>query len=97
VQALYNDCNIPQQNRLTTAQGYCTMARYKPYSYAQGKFIPVHFAKQILPDTFEYSLNHIIDHELDLSLFNVRFGNDQTGATAYRTVIIGILQQALFN
>lgn len=59
------------------------MARYKPYSYAQGKFIPVHFAKQILPGTFEYSLNHLIDHELDLSLFDARFGNDQTGATAY--------------
>jgi len=59
------------------------MARYKPYSYAQGKFIPVHFAKQILPGTFEYSLNHLIDHELDLSLFDARFGNDETGATAY--------------
>ncbi len=59
------------------------MARYKPYSYAQGKFIPVHFAKQILPGTFEYSLNHLIDHVLDLSLFDARFGNDQTGATAY--------------
>lgn len=59
------------------------MARYKPYSYAQGKFIPVHFAKQILPGTFEYTLNHLIDHELDLSLFDARFRNDQTGAKAY--------------
>ena len=30
------------------------MARYKPYSYAQGKFIAIHFAKQIRPGTFEY-------------------------------------------
>jgi transposase len=59
------------------------MARYKPYSYAQGKFIPVHFASQILPGTFEYTLNHLIDHELDLSLFDERFRNDETGATAY--------------
>ena len=59
------------------------MARYKPYSYAQGKFIPIHFANQILPGTFEYSLNHLIDHELDLSLFDSRFRNDQTGARAY--------------
>lgn len=59
------------------------MARYKPYSYAQGKFIPVHFEKQILPGTFEHSLSHLIDHELDLSLFDSRFSNDQTGATAY--------------
>ena len=59
------------------------MARYKPYSYAQGKLIPIHFSRQILPGTFEYTLNHLIDHELDLSLFDDRFRNDDTGATAY--------------
>ena len=59
------------------------MARYKPYSYAQGKFIAIHFANQILPGTFEYTLNHLIDHELDLSVFDTRFRNDETGATAY--------------
>ena len=59
------------------------MARYKSYSYAQGKFIPVHFEKQILPGTFEYSLNHLIDHELDLSIFDERYRNEETGATAY--------------
>lgn len=59
------------------------MARYKPYSYAQGKLIPIHFASQILPGTFEFTLNHLIDHELDLSLFDQRFRNDETGATAY--------------
>ncbi len=59
------------------------MARYKPYSYAQGKFIPVYFEKQILPGTFEYSLNHLIDHELDLTIFDERYKNEETGATAY--------------
>ena len=44
------------------------MARYKPYSYGQGKFIPIYFGKQILSGTFEYSLNHLIDYELDLSI-----------------------------
>ena len=29
------------------------MARYKDYSYEQGKFIPISFDKQILPGTFE--------------------------------------------
>lgn len=59
------------------------MARYKAYSYAQGKFIPVHFEKQIIPGTFEYSLNHIFDHELDLSIFDERYKNEETGASAY--------------
>lgn len=59
------------------------MARYKPYSYAQGKFIPVHFEKQILPGTFEYTLNHLIDNELDIAIFDARYRNDDTGASAY--------------
>ena len=64
------------------------MARYKPYSYAQGKLIPVYFEKQILPGTFEYSLNHIIDNELDLSIFDERYRNEETGATAYDPKIL---------
>ena len=59
------------------------MAKYKPYSYAQGAFIPVHFDHQIQPGTFEYTLSHLIDSELDLSIFDSRFNNDETGAPAY--------------
>ncbi len=59
------------------------MAKYKPYSYAQGQFIPVYFNKQIQKGTFEYTLNYLIDHELDLGIFDKRFRNDETGAPAY--------------
>lgn len=59
------------------------MAKYKPYSYAQGQFIPVMFSKQIQPGTFEFTLNHLIDNELDLSYFDSRFKNDKTGAPAF--------------
>jgi transposase len=59
------------------------MAKYKPYSYAQGQFIPVFFDKQIQQGTFEYTLNYLIDSELDLSIFDGRFRNDETGAPAY--------------
>ena len=51
------------------------MAKYKPYSYAQGQFIPVFFNKQIQEGTFEYSLSYLIDNELDLSIFDNRFRN----------------------
>jgi hypothetical protein len=43
------------------------MARYKDYSYDQGQFIPIFFDKQILAGTFEHTLNHLIDEEMDLS------------------------------
>ena len=64
------------------------MARYKPYCYAQGKFISVHFEKQIIPGTFEYTLNHLVDHELDLSIFDERYRNEETGSTAYDPKIL---------
>jgi len=64
------------------------MARYKQYDYSQGKFIPVHFDKQILPWTFEYTLNYLIDNEIDLSFFDLRYQNDETGAPAYDPAIL---------
>ena len=64
------------------------MAKYKPYSYKQGKFIPVDFESQILPGTFEHTLHHLIDNELDLSIFDERFRNDETGAPAYDPRIV---------
>jgi len=64
------------------------MARYKEYDYSQGKFIPIHFDKQILPGTFEYSLHYLIDNEIDLSIFDARYRNDETGAPAYDPAIL---------
>jgi transposase len=59
------------------------MAKYKPYCYGQGQLVAIMFSKQIQPGTFEFTLNHLIDHELDLSGFDQRFKNDETGAPAF--------------
>jgi len=64
------------------------MARYREYDYSQGKFIPIHFDKQILPGTFEYSLNYLIDNEIDLTLFDSRYISDEMGAPAYDPAIL---------
>ena len=45
--------------------------------------LPVFFEEQIIPGTFEYTLYHLIENELDLTIFNDRFHNDQAGAPAY--------------
>jgi transposase len=58
------------------------MARYKHIDTSP-RFIAVDLERQLLPGSFEYALNHLIDHELDLSGFDARYNNDQTGATAY--------------
>jgi len=58
------------------------MARYK-YIDTNPRFLAVDLARQLLPGTFEHALNHLLDHAVDLSSFDARFRNDETGATAY--------------
>jgi transposase len=58
------------------------MARFKFHSYEQTTLVPVSFDRQILPETFEYTLSEVID-SLDMSLFESRYRNDETGAPAY--------------
>ena len=47
------------------------------------KFIPVVWSDQIHRGTFEFTLDHLIDHELDLSGLDKKFKNDKVGASAY--------------
>jgi transposase len=49
--------------------------------------LPVDLKSQLQPGTFEFALNEIVD-ELDLSIFDHRFHNDETGAPAYDPAIL---------
>lgn len=62
-------------------------ARFKHYSYAQTKMIPINFSRQIQPGTFEFALNRVVD-EMDLAIFDHKFHNDQTGAPAYDPAVL---------
>lgn len=64
------------------------MARYKDYNYDQSKLIRISFSRQILPGSFEYTLSHLIDHEIDLTPFDAKYRNDETGAPAYDPAIL---------
>jgi transposase len=64
------------------------MARYKPYDYRQTKMLPVSYERQILPGTFEHTLSELIDHQIDLKVFEARYHNDATGAPAYDPAIL---------
>jgi transposase len=63
------------------------MARYK-YIDTQPKLIPVDLAAQLLPGSFEHALNHLLDRAVDLSHFDARFRNDETGAPAYPPALL---------
>jgi transposase len=58
------------------------MARYKHIDTSP-RFLAVDLEAQLLPGTLEHALNHLLDHEIDLSGFDARFNNDDTGASAY--------------
>ena len=59
------------------------MARYKHYDLNQTKMIPLSYADQIVEGSFEYALNEIVEEHLDLSVFEHRYRNDETGRSVY--------------
>ena len=58
------------------------MARYKPYDYNQMMMIPLSLEQQLVPGTLEYAIHHVIEERLDLSMFDERYRNDETGRSA---------------
>ena len=63
------------------------MARYKNLDRSQGRFLTVNLQEQLLPNTFEFALDYIIDR-LDLGSFDAAFHHDQAGAPAVMLKII---------
>ena len=64
------------------------MARYKSYNIHQDKLLPINFSKQIVSGTFEHTLSFLIDEHLDMSLFDKRYKNDDTGCPAYDPALL---------
>jgi len=64
------------------------MAHYKETEKGQGLFLTVNLSEQILPGTFEHTLNRLIDEKLDLSVFDGKYNNEETGAAAIKPEIM---------
>jgi transposase len=45
-------------------------------------------SEQLVPGTFEHTLNKLIDKKLDLSIFDNKYNNDETGAAAIQPGIL---------
>ncbi|MEX2181916.1 MAG: IS1182 family transposase [Gemmatimonadaceae bacterium] len=69
------------------------MARYKHID-TNPRFLPVDLAAQLLPGTLEHALHHLLGGAIDLSHFDARYRNDETGAPAYPPAML--LQVVLF-
>jgi transposase len=58
------------------------MPRYKPQE-RHSLLLPVVLSEQIVPGSFAFALDYLVDHELDFSGMDAKFKNDEVGASAY--------------
>ena len=63
------------------------MARFKFTDNSQGLFIPVNLNEQIIPGTFEWTVDYLFD-KIDMSIFEQNYKNDEKGAAAYSPHIL---------
>ena len=59
------------------------MAKFKKYDYSQKVFIPVSLEDQLMPGTLEFVIHILVENRIDMSVFDQRYTNDQTGRYAY--------------
>lgn len=64
------------------------MAKFKPYNYNQTIMIPVCLTEQLMPGTLEHAIHHVVESRIDMSIFNARYQNDDTGAPAFDPKIL---------
>ena len=63
------------------------MARFKDTEKHQGMFLTVNLYEQLLPGTFEWTADYLIN-EADMSLFEQKYNNDTKGAAAYSPKVL---------
>lgn len=64
------------------------MPNFKKYSYDQTAMVVVNFKDQLRPNTFEFTLHHLIEDHINLSAFHEKYRNDGGGRTAYDPAIL---------
>jgi len=64
------------------------MPNFKKYNYNQDAMVVINFEQQIKPNTFEFTVSHLIDHHIDLSAFYAHYKNDNGGRSAYDPAIL---------
>jgi len=59
------------------------MAKYKPYDYSQTVLLPVSLEEQLMPGTLEFAIHALVETRMDMSIFDEKYKNDETGRAAY--------------
>jgi transposase len=64
------------------------MAKFKPLNENQLVMLPISLQDQLVPGTLEHTISELVDKHLDLSVFDARYNNDETGAAAIHPKIL---------
>jgi transposase len=76
-------------------EGNSTMAKYKQYSYKQMVMLSVSLEDQIVPGTLEFAIHTLVEERMDVSRFDEKYQNDETGRLAYDPKVL--LKVVLFG
>jgi len=64
------------------------MAKFKPLNENQLVMLPISLQDQLVPGTLEHTISELVDKHIDLSVFDARYNNDETGAAAIHPKIL---------
>ena len=64
------------------------MAKFKPCNYDQMVMLPISLEKQLVPGSLEHTINKLVEKKIELSVFDARYSNDDTGASAIHPKVL---------
>jgi len=64
------------------------MAKFKRYDYSQKVLIPVSLEEQLVPGSLEFAIHTLIETRMDMSVFEDKYRNDESGRSAYDPKIL---------
>ena len=64
------------------------MAKFKPCNEDQLVMLPISLQDQLVPGTLAHTISQLVDKHIDLSVFDARYNNDETGAAAIHPKIL---------
>ena len=64
------------------------MAKYKSYNYSQTVMLPVSLEDQLMTGTIELAIHTLVEERMNISRFDERYRNDETGCKAYNPKVL---------
>lgn len=64
------------------------MAKFKPCNYDQMVMLPISLENQLVPGSLEHTINEVVERHVQLSVFDARYSNDDTGASAIHPKVL---------